>query len=128
MSDERLYQVKIIKADNSVVYDYYDNQSVLFPVSTDWESVTLNEKLGIEQAISKANAIAKDKVYILIEYDSGLINEVFAKASDFVKEMEIRQKAEEERRKKEKEKREETARKRKIAKLKKLQEELGEID
>lgn len=120
-------KVRIIRTTTYGDY-YYDNQSILFPASGDWQDVDDKEYQEICMAVQYANRTNKgsDWFYLLAEYSDKITQDVYASATAFKEEMKRQKEAEEKKKAEAKAKRKITERERKKKQLQKLKKELGE--
>lgn len=120
-------KVKVIKSSANIGSDYYDDYARLYPVSTDWEEVTLEEANEIQDAVRYANMNNKSSdYYIFLEYNEDVVDEVFKLASQFKTDLLYKKALEEKRAADAKAKRDAQAQERKRKQLEKLKKELGE--
>ena len=120
-------KVKIIKT-SYYIYDDYEQMSAIYPMTIDWEEVTVAERNEIAEAVAYANAQNKNRDfhYVLIEYHDSCREEVFTLASQFKEKMKREKELEEQKKAEAKRKREEKALERKRKQLEKLKKELGD--
>lgn len=123
-------KVKIIKVydmNDYGGYDYMGPPYVLCPASGDWEEVDNSLFSEIKQSIEIANrnSATKGFRYILAEYSTSTIEDVFDSADEFVKEMQRREEARLQEQERKRIQNAEKAKERKRKQLEKLKKELG---
>lgn len=119
-------KVKIIKVNTIYDYDEYDSQSILAPVTEDWEEISDEKYASLREAVNYANMQVRNSNsrFVLVEYTENSMDFIFKTAKEFLAGVEKKKRMEEERKEAEKKKKAEAALARKRKQLEKLKIEL----